>query len=293
MELRTLRAFVEVVRQGSFSGAAKVVFLSQSAVSKAVAHLEQDLGVQLLRRTGYAASLTPAGEIVFRRATAVLGQLEGLTTELAELGGLQRGTLRLGLPLVGAHTVFAGWLAEYKNRFPQIQVVLVEAGTKRLEEMALGDELDLATSLLPPDDRFDRLEVRREPIDVVVAASHPLAARPSLNFADLVHEAFIFYGAGFGLNTMIVEACRGAGFEPRTACHSSQVDLILGLVAARLGIALMPRAMARQTGEPNVVLVPLDRSDFSWNLSLVWPRGGPLSPAARAWLSLAGQFVGP
>jgi DNA-binding transcriptional LysR family regulator len=293
MELRTLRAFVEVVRQGTFSSAAKVVFASQSAVSKAVAQLEQELGVLLLKRTGYSAAMTDAGKIVFRRATAILSQVDDLTTELGELNGLHRGTLRLGLPLVGAHLVFAGWLAEYRNRFPQIHVVLVERGTKRLEEMVLEDELDLAASLLPADERFDRLEVRREPLDVLIAADHPLANCPTLGFADLAQESFVLYGAGFGLNTMIVQACKASGFVPQIACHSSQVDLIIGLVAARLGIALIPRAMARLAIEPTVRLVPLDDPNFSWNLSLVWRRDSPLSHAARAWLSLAGPYVQP
>jgi Bacterial regulatory helix-turn-helix protein, lysR family len=94
MQLRTLRAFVEVVRQGGFSQAAKVVFATQSTVSKAVKQLEDEIGVPLLDRIGHRSVLTVAGEVVFRRALKILAEHEDLTTELSELQGLSRGALR-------------------------------------------------------------------------------------------------------------------------------------------------------------------------------------------------------
>ena len=102
MELRTLRAFVEVVRQGGFSQAAKTLFATQPTVSKAVKQLEDEIGVPLLDRVGHRSTLTAAGEIVYRRAVRMLTERDDLVAELDELRGLKRGTLRLGLPPVGA-----------------------------------------------------------------------------------------------------------------------------------------------------------------------------------------------
>ena len=98
MEIRTLRAFVEVVRQGGFSQAAKVVFATQSTVSKAVKQLEDEIGVLLLDRVGHRSTLTAAGEIVYRRALRILAERDDLMSELDEVRGLKRGLLRLGLP---------------------------------------------------------------------------------------------------------------------------------------------------------------------------------------------------
>ena len=105
MEFRTLRAFVQVVRQGGFSPAAKVVFATQSTVSKAVKQLEEEIGVPLLDRLGHRSRLTAAGEVMYPRALRILAERDDLLTEVGELRGLKRGTLKLGRslpPIAGA-----------------------------------------------------------------------------------------------------------------------------------------------------------------------------------------------
>ena len=156
MELRTLRAFVEVVRQGGFTQAAKKVFATQSTVSKAIKHLEDEIGVPLLDRIGHRSKLTAAGEIVYQRALRMLAERNDLMTELDELRGLKRGTLRLGLPPVGSSTLFAPLFAAYHKRYPGVEIRLVEHGGERLEELLLSGEIELAASLLPASDTMER-----------------------------------------------------------------------------------------------------------------------------------------
>src|ERR1700730_233586 len=107
MELRTLRVFVEVVRQGGFSQAAKTVFATQSTVSKAVKQLEDEIGFRLLDRIGHRSKLTSAGEVVYRRALRLLAERDDLMAEIEELRGLKRGILRLGLPAMASNILFA------------------------------------------------------------------------------------------------------------------------------------------------------------------------------------------
>ncbi|QEM67741.1 LysR family transcriptional regulator [Geobacter sp. FeAm09] len=289
MEIRTLRAFAEVVRQGGFSRAAKTLFATQSTVSKAVRQLEDELGVRLLERVGHHSRLTEAGEIVFHRATAILAEGDDLRSELAEVRGLKRGTLRLGLPPIGSNTVFAPWFATYRSRYPGVEIKLVEHGSKRLEEMVLAGELDFAATLLPVGSEFEWQEVCREPIDVLLAADHPLAQRPRLTFDALAGMPFILYGEDFALSSIILKACREGGFTPKVATQSSQVDLVIELVAAKLGIALLPRSLAEQCPHPLTKRVAIDHPEIHWHRGLVWRRGGYLSHAAQAWLSLAGS----
>lgn len=289
MEMRTLRTFVEVVRQGGFSRAAKTVFVTQSTVSKAVKQLEDELGLQLLDRIGANVKLTAAGEIVYRRALTILAQGDDLKAELEELRGLKGGVLRLGVPLIGSNTLFAHRFAAYRNRYPGIELQLMEHGSKRLEELVLAGELDLAATLLPVGDEFEWQEVWREPIDVLLPAEHPLAASEKLSFRQLKDLPFILYGPGFALNQMILDACRESGFTPKVSAQSSQVDFVIELVATRLGVALLPRMIAEQRPHPLTRRVPVEQPALFWHLALIWRRGGYLSPAAQAWLALAAE----
>ena len=227
MELRTLRAFVEVVRQGGFSQAAKVVFATQSTVSKAVKQLVDELGVTLLERAGPRSSLTAAGEIVLRRAQAMLAERDDLLAELDELRGLRRGLLRLGLPPLGSSTLFA---------------------------------------LLP--------------------SSHPCAHACAVTFPQLAASPFILFESGFALNAVILGACERHGLTPQVAARSAQIDFIVALVAAGLGIGFLPRMIAEQRAHPGVAQVPLAEPGTDWSMALIWRRGGYLSDAARAWLAL-------
>lgn len=287
MELRTLRAFVEVVRQGGFSQAAKIVFATQSTISKAVKQLEDEIGVPLLDRIGHRSTLTAAGEIVYRRALRMLAERDDLVTELDELRGLKRGTLRLGLPPVGSNTLFAPLFAIYRSRYPGVDIRLVEHGSERLEEVLLSGAIDLAASLLPVSEEFEWQDVRREPLMVLLPAGHALSREKSVDVTALRQLPFILFETGFALNRVILEACRRRGFEPIIAARSSQIDFIVELAAAGLGIAFLPRMIAEQRSHPAVCHVLLAEPETEWHIAMIWRRGGYLSHAARAWLALA------
>lgn len=286
MELRALRAFVEVVRQGGFSRAAQTVHATQSTVSKAVKQLEDELGLRLLDRRGQKLQLTSAGEIVQRRAATILAETEDMLAELDELRGLKRGVLRLGLPTIGSETLFARWLAEYRSRYPGVDVRLAEHGSKRLEQLVLAGELDLGGSLLPVPAEFEWQEVRREPIDLLLPADHPLAGRAGIRFSDLAEQPFILYAPGFALNPIILDACKQNGFTPRVVTQTSQADLVIALVAAKLGVGFLPRMIAKQRPHPAARHVPIAGPAIFWHMALIWRRGGYLSPEAKAWLAL-------
>jgi len=287
MELRTLRAFVEVVRQGGFSRAAKVVFATQSTVSKAVKQLEDEIGLSLLDRRAQHLTLTAAGEIVYQRALRMLAERDDLACELDELRGLQRGTLRLGLPPVGSSNLFAPLFATFRSRYPGIEVSLVEHGSERLEEILLSGDIDLAASLLPVAETFEWQEIRSEPLMVLTPVDHPLAQRKAIDLASLRSSPFILFEKGFAVNRVILDACERRGFEPTVAARSSQIDFVIELAAMGLGVAFLPRMIAEQRPHPSVFYAPLTDPQTQWHVAMIWRRGAYLSHAARAWLSLA------
>jgi DNA-binding transcriptional LysR family regulator len=292
MELRNLKAFVEVVRQGGFSQAAKVVFATQSTVSKAVKQLEDEIGLPLLDRDRPKSRLTAAGEIVYRRAIRLLAERDDLTAELEELRGLRRGVLRLGLPPIGSSTLFAPLFTFYRQQFPEIEIRLVEHGSDQLSELLQAGEIDFAGLLPPIADEFAWQVVRREPLMALLSIDHPLADRPTVNLGDLRETPFILFESGFALNRIIRDACRRNGFEPVVAARSTQIDFIAELAGAGLGVGFLPRMIATQRTQVPIRLVLLDEPDAEWTLAMAWRRGAYLPPAAAAWLSLLRERTG-
>ncbi|MFT0891225.1 LysR family transcriptional regulator [Pseudochelatococcus sp. G4_1912] len=292
MEFRPLCAFVEVVRQGGFSQAAKTVFVTQSTVSKAVKQLEDEVGVPLLDRIGHRSVLTAAGEAVYRRGVKLLADRDDLLAELDEIRGLKRGTLRLGLPPVGSSTLFAPLFAVYRQRYPGIEVRLIEYGSTQLAESLRAGEIDFAGALLPTSEEFDWQTVRREPLVALLPSNHPLATRRSVSLIDLKDVPFILFESGFALHRVIIDASRCAGFEANVVARSSQIDFMIELVSAGLGVTFLPRMIATQRRNTTIRHVSLDEPGAEWVMAMTWRRDAYLSGAAKAWLDLVREIHG-
>lgn len=286
MDIRQLRMLVEVVRHDGFSAAAEAVFATQPTISKAIRQLEDELGEVLLQRSRNGVRLTPAGQIVYRRALALLGEREDMLRELEELRDLQRGELHLGLASLGSDILFAPVFARFRQLHPQIELRVLERGSEALEESLRAGEIELAASLLPVADDLDWQPVRTEPLVALLPRQHPLAGSASLQLQDLAEVPFVLFEKGFLLNRHIIQACQARGFSPREVTRSGQPDFIVALVAAGLGVALLPRMIANARPRADVVIVPLDEPELDWKMVLAWRRGGYLSAAAQAWLRL-------
>jgi DNA-binding transcriptional LysR family regulator len=291
MELRTLRAFVEVVKQGGFSQAAKVVFATQSTVSKAVKQLEDEVGVLLLDRVGHRSTLTAAGEIVYRRALRILAERNDLMSELDEVRGLKRGLLRLGLPPMVSSILFAPLLAIYRERYPGIEIRLVENGSDRLEEILSAGDIDFAASNIPVAEGLEWQNVRREPLMALIPAREFASRRKSIDLTDLKQTPFILFDSSFAVSRLVVVACRQAGFEPTVATRSSQLDFIMELAAAGVGIAFVPKMVAEQRDHPGLRSLLVNPKIY-WHIGMTWRRGAYLSHAAKAWLTLVREQHG-
>ncbi len=292
MELRMLRAFVEVVRRGGFTEAAKAVFATQSTISKTVKLLEEELGLQLIDRIGHRSLPTPAGQIVYQRALAMLSIRDDLVSDLEALQGLKRGILRIGVPAIGGDALFAPVFAAYRTLYPGIDIQMVEHGSARLQALLRTGDIDLAGLLLPLASEFDYHELRSEPLVALLPPSLPGGADGMITFGELKDLPFILYEEGFALNGFITEACRRNGFAPHVTAQSTQISFIYKLVEAGLGVAFMPRMVAEMVHTGAVRLLELREPRIDWRMALAWRREGYISQAAAAWVTLANQTVG-
>src|SRR5512145_2558013 len=258
MDVRNLAAFVEVVRSGGFSRAGPILHLSQSAVSKAVKALEEELGQPLLVRLGRRVTLTDAGRVVFDRAQAVLSVLHAIEEEVAEVGAVRRGHLRLGIPPMVGGAFFPPVLSDFRIAYPGVVLELREVGARSVEALVIDGEIEAGATVLPTDrSMFDAVPLMRDVLRAVVHPRSPLARRRSVALRDLERVPFVLYREDFALHGHILEACRRAGFSPQVASESSQWDFMAAMVAADVGAALLPKTICRRLDAARVKVLPL------------------------------------
>lgn len=281
MELYQLTYFLEVARQKNFTRAAERLNLAQPALSQQMKNLEAELGAALFVRGRRQTLLTAAGEALLPRAEALLAQAEAAKQTVAEVADLRGGRLVIAtIP-----SVSACWLPAVIRRFraahPKVELVLMEESSGRVGELVESGRAELGLLQLPVNDTvFAIRELAREPFVLLAAATHPVARQKTVRLAALAGEPFVFY-KGRARDTAL-SACREAGFEPRVACESGELETVRALVAAGLGLAIVPRLAARAT-PAGLVELPLRDPRVERTLGLISVRGHPWSAAAKAF----------
>ncbi|HEX8979169.1 MAG TPA: LysR family transcriptional regulator [Parasulfuritortus sp.] len=287
MELRALRAFVEVARSGSFTQAAETLSVTQPTVSKLVGLLESELGLPLLQRNSRRALPTDAGRLVFGYAEAMLAGAANIELALAELGGLRRGELRIGLPPLGPR-LFVPLIGAFKRRYPGIELKPYEDGSRAIEQALVDGQLELGGLLDPVDgSRFEHRMLIDDRLALLAPARSRWARRREVRLAELAEEPFIMFPAAYALNERITEACRQCGFTPDVVGRSGQIGFILELVRCGVGVSLLPSTELGQLDLKDFAVSALIEPVIPWRLDMAWLRGGYLSAAARAWLELS------
>jgi DNA-binding transcriptional LysR family regulator len=294
MDVRNLTAFVAVAEQGGFSRATRTLHLSQSAVSKAVKALEEELGQPLLARLGRRVALTDAGRVVLDRARAILSGLHSLEEEVAEVGAVRRGHLRLGIPPMVGGAFFPPVLGDFRSAHPGVSLELLEVGARTVEALVLAGDIEGGATVLPTDtDAFEAVPLMRDVLRAVVHPGSPLARRKQVALRELARAPFVLYREDFALHGHILDACRREGFTPKIAAESSQWDFMAAMVAADVGVALLPRTICRRLDPGRVKVLPLVEPEMRWDLAFVWRRAGHLPPAARAFVEVVRRHAQP
>ena len=287
LDLRRIRFFVEVVRQGGFSPAAKVLFATQSAVSKAVKLLESELGLRLLDRVGTRVQLTDAGHVVFERGVKLLAAAAELRQELAELDGLPSQTLRIGFGRMGTSALLARTIEEFRRRFPRVKMDLQVYGRRELVARMHAGDFDLVVSPDTLPEEFGGEVVLRDRLVALLPGAHPLAGRETLSLQDLHGMPLILFEDGSSANALLLQEFARAGSRPEVVACSSQVELLFELVDAGVGAAFMPGLLEASRPHRRVQARALQPPGLPWTVRVAWRREGIPSTAARAWVEIA------
>lgn len=296
MELRHLRYFIAVAEELHFGRAALVLGISQPPLSQQIQALEQELGARLFERTNRRVELSQAGRLFLDEARLVLAQVDKAAdvARRAQLGEL--GELKIGFTTSAPFTssipqaIFA-----FRQRFPAVHLSLQEMNSK---EVAAGlEEESIHVGIMRPlalPDSLVVVELLREPLVAIINADHPLAqgSDQGIQLAQLALEPFVFFPRtyGSGLYAQLFDLARAAGFSPLITQEAGEVMTIIGLVAAGLGVTVLPASYRRMRIEGVVYRTLLDPDATS----AVWlvQRKDQQSPMARAFVELVTQKAG-
>jgi DNA-binding transcriptional LysR family regulator len=284
-----LRVLKEVAHRGSFSAAADALSYTQSAVSQQIAALEAETGMTLLERHPRGVSLTAAGQTLVGHAEGILARLESAEAALSAIAGLRGGRLRMAsFPTAGA-TLMPLAIATFRARYPDVELTLAEGEPEQIAPRLRAGELDLAllfefgeSSL---GEGITRVELLEDPLYLALPRDHALAAKRKLRLQDLRAEAWVQTSSFSPCARHVVRSCHAAGFEPRVAFESDDYQTVQGLVAAGVGVALIPE-LALSVVREEIVIRALSPHPPARQVIAATPAGARLLPAAPAMLGV-------
>ncbi|MBW0091723.1 LysR family transcriptional regulator [Pseudonocardia sp. KRD-184] len=295
MEIRQLRYFVEVARTRHFGQAAERLHMAQSPLSQAIRQLESQVGATLFDRTTRRVDLTPAGEAFLHDAVRILESVDAAQDRVRVIGEGSTGLLRVGCTGLAAHRHLPQLARIAAREAPGLVLRYVPDLLTPAQELALAeDRIDLA--VLRPPMRRSGLRSRtidRERLVLAVPQSHHLVGDEPVALAELRDEDFVVYSArGSVVDAAVTQACLAAGFLPTRAHEVAETSIMLTLVAAGLGVALLPESVHALRVE-GVRYVPV-ADDVHIDLALAW-RTDDHSPALAHLLGAleANGFVPP
>jgi LysR family transcriptional regulator, hydrogen peroxide-inducible genes activator len=286
MELHQLRYFCAIADTGSFSRAAQQTHVSQPSLSQQIRKLEDELGARLFDRLGRIVRLTELGTAFLPRARAVLRDLEAARTEVIERKTSLGGPLCLGVIPTIAPYFLPPVLASFWREFPQARLTIVEEITPLLLEKLHAGTMEVAIVALPVHVRnheFVSFPLASEKLYAVLPKRHALAKRRAVSLGDLRDQPFLLLRDGHCFREAAVAACNRARLRPNVVFESGQFSSILSMVAAGLGISIVP-AMAIEKRR-DCSFVPIDDERAARTIGAVTLNGRSLPRVAEAFLT--------
>ena len=297
LNVARLRLLKEVAYRGSLSRAADALDYTQSAVSQQIASLESEAGMALLERHPRGVSLTAAGQTLVGHAEGILARLDAADAALSAIAGLRGGRLRMAsFPTAGA-TLMPLAIATFRAAYPDVELTLAEGEPEEIVPRLRAGELDLAllfefageSAQLAGEE--SRLELLEDAMFLALPRDHRLAARRHLRLEQLAQEPWVQTSRSSPCARHVVRCCHAAGFEPNVSFESDDYQTVQGLVAAGVGVALIPQLALSVTRE-DVAIRALAPSPPVRRVVGAIPAGARLVPAATAMLGVLEQAAG-
>lgn len=283
MELRQMEFFLQVVTEKSFTKAAQKLFVAQPAISKSIQKLEKELGVYLFKRGEKSIALTAEGERFLQYAQTIMEQVRMAKLEMAELAGLEKGEVTLGIPSMAGSYYFPNIIVDFKNRFPKLDISILEAGTKEIHRMLEEGEIDLGVVVVDNNtsSQLEILPFLNEEMVICVPSTHPFANKQAVPLEELAEEPLVLFKEGYYQRDIIHLAAEKKGIEPTIILETNQISLTKSLTRKGLGITLFLKMVI--SDDPDLVPVSLEPPVYL-QLALAWKKKSYFSKANQTFL---------
>lgn len=285
MQIAHVKTFLAIAISGSFSEAAEALYTTQSSVSKQIAALEHELGVQLFDRSKRAVRLTEGGALFLKHAEALLGDYNRMSDEMDAIRAQGRLTLKIGSIPVMAQYGIAAMITGFKRSHPAIQMSADEREASDLLPALERGEYELIFlrgDHLKDSRKHKTFAIYRDRLVAVLPRSHPLSGEESISLPALSQEDFLLLEKRTDLYDLCVGACKKAGFSPKVVYSGTRIENILEMVRQGMGVSLLMEAPVRYAAPRGIEIVPLSEDLFS-HVTLVRLRKHYMSIAAEAF----------
>ncbi len=283
MEMHQVRYFLAVVSTLNFTRAAEKCNVSPPSLIKAIKLLESNLGGELFRRERTRTHLTELGHIVLPYLEQIAASADKVKSETARAIKVQNYTLNIGIMCTLAPQRFLSLIGKFRERWPNINMVIVDDTAAMLEASLLSGDIDIAVYAMPgrrEDKNLHQIALFDEEMVIVIAAEHPLAQKQILRPADLVNLPYVErINCEFGEHGELLFSQRG--ITGPTICRSERDDWVLGMVASGFGYAFLPIECA---SHPGVAVRRIENMTMARTINLVTVRGRKHSPGVGAFV---------
>jgi DNA-binding transcriptional LysR family regulator len=285
MDTLLLKAFVSVAEASSFSSAAERLHVSQPAVSKRIALLEQQLGSRLFDRIGRRVSLTQSGVVLLPRARRILADITDTERAIHDLAGSVSGRLTVATSHhIGLHRL-PPVLREYTHRFPAVSLEMDFMDSEKAHDAVAQGDMELGIITLAPEGSAPQLrsrEVWPDPLAVMVARDHPLASASRVSIVELGRHPAVLPGTSTYTGQILAELFLRSGVPLQISMSTNYLETLRMLAAIGLGWSVLPASMLT----PELVVLELSEARMQRSLGYVYHRERSISNAARAFIEL-------
>lgn len=292
MELRQLQYFKEVAKREHISEAALSLHVAQSAISRQISNLEKELGVQLFDRIGRNIKLTSIGKDFLVHVERALTELDFGVEMVNTYLNPEKGIIRIGFPSSFATQLLPSVISAFRKEHPDVKFQLRQGNYHYLVDSVKNRDINLSFIGPLPQQEPDlqSTELFTEQFSLLVPHHHRLSKQPFVHLIELKNEPFILFPDDFVLHQTVVAACRSVGFQPQISTIGEDLDAIKGLVAAGLGITILPESTLTEHGLRFTQKIRIQTPVLQRTVGLITSKTRELTPSEKIFIDFSVQF---